>query len=182
MNNRRRIELRYRTAWTAALGVSRQLTISELTRLYPHLQSDMIRLTGIDKDVMSAWEIQWQPPRSDDRGDFDWRAYVDDYRREPGYFDLAIWYGDILCGLGLGLKDGNRVDVCLMESHPDPAHPLKGLVRFIVNDCAMAFALACDVSRLRLRNPLPALLPLYERMGFHIVERRNESIYCEKEV
>jgi len=182
MNNRRRIELRYRAAWSAALGVSRHQTIGELTRLYPHLQSDMIRLTGIGKDAMSAWEVQWQPPREDDRGDFDWRAYLDDYRREPGFFDLAIWYGDILCGLGLGLKDGNRVDVCLMESHPDPAHPLKGLVRLIVADCAIAFALACDVSRLRLRNPLPALLPLYERMGFHVVDRRNEPIYREKEV
>ncbi len=59
---------------------------------------------------------------------------------------------------------------------------LEGLVRFIVNDCAIAFALACGASRLRLRNPLPALLPLYERMGFRIVERRNEPIYCEKEI
>lgn len=139
-------------------------------------------LTVIDAAALDARDAQWSAFPPNDPGNFDWRHDVGLRRKDAAPFHVAVWHGETLCGLGLGRKRGNRVDLELMEGSPDPNHPLKHLIRFCVDEAALTFAQDAGAKILRLVDPLPGALPLYEAMGFRVVHNRAGDLYCEREV
>jgi hypothetical protein len=183
MTDRRQIQIANRRHLVDALTRLLPETARELARIRPGLDETKINLTRINDAAIQAYAEQWGALPPNPHGDFDWNYNVDAFSRETCPFSVAIWYGDTLCGLGVGVKRNGRVDLALMEGSPDPDHPLKGLIAAIVIDCAAAFAREWRVSMLRLKKPLEALLPFYEsKLGFTIVRPRNQPIYCEREV
>jgi hypothetical protein len=57
-------------------------------------------------------------------------------------------------------------------------HPLKGSVAVIVSGAAVAYATALNQQQVRLEDPLPEVVPLYERIGFTLATPANQSPYC----
>ena len=81
-------------------------------------------------------------------------------------FEVAVWCGPALCGLGVGALRYGNLEIDNLEGSPDFRHPLKGAVRYAVIEAARAYAVALGASELRLNHPRPALLTIYEEMGF----------------
>jgi hypothetical protein len=125
-------------------------------------------LTVIDAAALDARDAQWSAFPPNNPGNFDWRHDVGLRRKDAAPFHVAVWHGETLCGLGLGRKRGSRVDL--------------DLIRFCVDEAALTFARDAGAKILRLVDPLPGALPLYEAMGFRVVRNRARDLYCEREV
>ncbi len=48
----------------------------------------------------------------------------------------------------------------------------------IVSGAAVAYATALNQQQVRLEDPLPEVVPLYERIGFTLATPANQSPYC----
>ncbi len=60
------------------------------------------RYSGLRLAALDAWRRQWagHPARP---VAWPWDAMMSDYRRHrPSRFELALWSGDVLCGLAVG--------------------------------------------------------------------------------
>jgi hypothetical protein len=141
-----------------------------------------VRLTLIGPDALEAFQQQWDG-HAERRYPWPWPDMIANARRnEPGRFEVAIWSDAVLCGLSLG---GTRADFCrvdYIEGSPDPLHPLKGSVTVIASGAAIAYATALGKAEIRLMNPLPAVVPYYERLGFQLVSPHGGAPYCRIEV
>jgi len=173
---------RYDAILPQALRTAEARIPDTLALLGVAITSGQLKLTVIDRAALDAWDAQWAQPSANDRGGFNWRHDVGVRQKDSAPFHVAVWYGDTLCGFGLGRQRGNHVDLEEMEGCPDPAHPLKAAVRFCIMEAAQAFAEAAAAERLRLVDPEPALLRHYQAMRFEVVTLKNGSIYCERKV
>ena len=66
-----------------------------------------------------------------------------------------------------------------MESSPDPAHPLRGVITPLVFDACRNYALAIGVERILLRNPLEGVQERYARFGFRLAFTGRGNVYFE---
>lgn len=103
-------------------------------------------------------------------------------RNDPARFEVAVWSRGILCGLAIGGTKATFCRVDYLEGSPDPRHPLKRSVTVIVSGAAVAYAAALGKAEVRLMNPLPAVVPFYERSGFPLVIPGSGGPYCRVEV
>lgn len=182
MNSFHRAKSRYDAILPQALQTATEHLTETLALLGIAVDVARLRLTVIDASALDARDAQWSTFPPNDPGNFDWRHDVGLRRKDTAPFHVAVWHGETLCGLGLGRKRRNRVDLELMEGSPDPNHPLKHLIRFCVDEAALTFARDAGAKILRLVDPLPGALPLYEAMGFRVVRSRTGDLYCEREV
>ncbi len=95
----------------------------------------------------------------------------------------------MLCGLAVGRVSNknssgrrNAISIDYIESAHDPTHPLRGVIAFLVVDAAETFGRALQASHLRLVEPLPGVLGVYEKLGFTIVWDRERPLYCERRI
>jgi hypothetical protein len=108
---------------------------------------------------------------------------VSDFRRgEPGRFEVAVWSGQILCGLAIGRTRTEYCRVDYLEGSPDPVHPLKGNVVVVVAGAVVAYATALGKREVRLVDPLPAVVAHYEALGFKLANPKGASPYCWREI
>ncbi len=82
----------------------------------------LLRLTGIDLDALDAWETTWPRPYSGKDDGWDWRQVVVRLRKRPARVEVAVWFGDELCGLVGGRLSERRevVRIDLLEGRPGP--------------------------------------------------------------
>jgi len=146
-------------------------------------------LTDIDDVAIHAWRETWGFPFQRRKVGWDWAKIAQSFRRRPTAFQVALWSGDVLCGLSVGRmsrrrRNGRRYTLSLhfMESSPEPEHPLRRRVAPLVFAAAEEYARVFGAVRLRLIEPLPHVLGLYARLGFAVVVERGRPLYCEREI
>lgn len=149
-----------------------------------------LRLSIVDARAVRAWEDQWQPyfnahPGIEGRYYGTWKDrdfiperldddYLTDYVMnfyKPAAFNVAIWHGETLCGIGCGgYRDEHLrgfTSVQLREANPDPEHPLKGKIGAIIHESALEHARKWGVDRVIYIGPYsPGAIKVHESMGF----------------
>jgi hypothetical protein len=139
--------------------------------------------TQFDQSTWRCWETEWQenPWR---RNDWDWRDFQREYINSPSRFEAALWNGDTLCGMAIGVLSRGRehLSVKLLEGSPDASHPLKGRVRHCLLPLAEAYANSHLCQRVRLLDPLDPVIPLYAEMGYSLVNVPGNAVICIKEL
>jgi len=116
-----------------------------------------------------------------------WHVMAPAWRRNyPGRFEVAVWQGDVLCGLGLGRPAPTAAHLSLhyIERDPDPANPLRGDFAAIVVTALRSYGVVLDKTEMRLIDPLPALVQFYcsPPLGFHLVTPVGEHPYCSRSI
>lgn len=164
-------EARYRQIRLAALRRAQEIAAEKHA-------SAQLRLDLINASALRTFQDRWEPSQLR-RYAWPWPKMVQDAsRNEPDRFEAAVWSGDTLCGLAIGWTRQAFCRVDYLEGSPDPAHPLKGSVAVIVFGAAVAFAIALGRREIRLVNPLPAVVPHYEAMGFTLASPKGGTPYC----
>jgi hypothetical protein len=153
------------------------------------IASGALRLSGIDRHTLSVWRLTWRGEHPSGDGGWDWERVSWSFRRRPAAFHVAIWNGERLCGLAVGRLSAKRaggvrhtLSVHYMESAPETDNPFAGMVALLVVSAARTYGRMLGASRLRLVNPLPGVLPLYERLGFTVAQSGGRPVYCEQEI
>jgi hypothetical protein len=96
---------------------------------------------------------------------------------------LAVWCGDRLAALALGLTTGEAVVVRFLEGDPRPDCPLKGRRILIVLECMANYAQGRGKAELRIEPANEALETLYrETYGFSLETPRGRSAYYKRTV
>ncbi len=156
--------------WEDLRELVRSRVGADLLKRFPDL-----RLTSIDLAALNAAK----PWRSAQAVGWEWPAVVK--RRRANRFDLAIWHGEILCGLAYGPAETAWVAIGFLQGSPNPAHPLRGRVIPIALAVLEMQVLAADAAEARLLEPFPELMPLYEAHGYRRVANRPDLNYLRKE-
>jgi hypothetical protein len=149
-----------------------------------------LRLADIDEAALGVWERTWHGTHPSGAGNWDWPALIERLPRRAALLPIAIWYGEDLCGLGLGYAsrrraNGSRHTVTLtyLERRPEPPPvALRGNILGLAVAAAAGYGMTVGARRLRLRNPDRNLLARYQRFGFGVVWKGSIPVYCEKEV
>jgi hypothetical protein len=149
-----------------------------------------LRLADIDHRALQAWRETWTSPHPSGAGGWDWPRLVERLPHRPAIMPLAIWYGDDLCGLALGhlspRRTGGRrltVTVSRMERRPEPPPvPLRGQVAMLAIVAARNYGSGFGARQIRLTRPDPALVGMYERLGFRVVWKAGLPLHCEQEI
>jgi hypothetical protein len=139
-------------------------------------------MRDIDRSALEFYNSAWAH-NSTRSVDWPWPEIYEHYRRNyPERFEAALWSGNTLCGLAIGRLNNARDTVTLyfMEGCPDVTHPLKGTVHKAVLEAIFAFGVAAQATRIRINDPMPGAIPLYEGLGFSLVEPLGKSAYCER--
>lgn len=141
-----------------------------------------LSLRAIAPEALASFDAVWRDC-PDRRYPWPWREMAADYRRnEPTRFEVAVWSGDALCGLGLGKLRSSYCRADFFEGSPLPEHPLKGFIIPALLTVLLVYAKALQREQIRLIEPLPAMVPRYEALGFVLVNPKREAPYCWKAV
>lgn len=142
-----------------------------------------IRLSTIDDAALRAWRSDWTSSPSEPGG-WDWRAERLAWRSTLNRFEVAIWSGSVLCGLGIGKpsRGPSHLAIYLIEGNPDRNHPLKGAIADCVTDAAIRYGQLLGKAQLRFLRPLPGALPTYLRLGFMVAQKGAQPPYCFMEI
>lgn len=153
MDDFRQVQNRYAERLRTALSeATRRLAISGL------------EIRPIDPDALNSFRDHWRG-HANRVPDWDWTS--SDFR-EPKGINLAIWYGETLCGLASGkLTNSKVVRIDYVEGSPNP-HPLKGKIIPIVLTCGEAYRILVGSKELRLYRVIQPLIPVYEKYGFEL--------------
>jgi hypothetical protein len=148
-----------------------------------------LRLAECDRHALSVWRATWVGPHPSGWGSWDWEQLASSARKRTSAFHLAIWSGDLLCGLAVGRvsdrdQQGHRnaISIHFIESAHDRHHPLRGQVASLAITAAEAYGRLLGVPLLRLAHPLPGVLNRYLDLGFTPVLKRTAVVYCERRI
>lgn len=120
-----------------------------------------VRFEPIDGAALEA-VLNWENHR------FPWEDTARSKKKHPKAFDLALWFADRLCGLCYAEPNGSKtlIRIVLLESDPDPLHPLKGAVTTMILIAINQFAKQCNSTAIEVVEPLEEVLPHYLALGF----------------
>lgn len=148
-----------------------------------------LRLSQCDEHTLAVWRATWNGPHPSGFGTWEWEPILRRAWRRPTAFHLAIWSGDLLCGLAVGRLSRKRpsglrhtISLHLVESAPSRSHPLRGVIAVLAFGAAEQYGRAHGASRLRLVAPLPGLLSWYAGLGFGIARKGGQAVYCERRI
>ena len=108
--------------------------------------------------------------------------------RRAAVIPVAIWHGELLCGLGRGYltrrRLGGRQAAVLQYVESCPSnHPLRGRIIEIAAAAAEIYGAESGARHLRLMNPDPALVGYYcSNFGFRVAHKGAAARYCEREI
>lgn len=167
-------------AWRKAAFDSAKLALSMVAPAY----GQWVTFTPIGDPAILAWQQAWAghtSPYGD--GDFNWDKLRQAYQNRPKRFEVAIWYGPMLCGMVLGeASNGPRnLNLHFLEAFHG-INPLKGQVAFLACDLADRYAKILGKQYVRLRQPVQGARPLYQRLGFTIASASQANTYFERPV
>jgi hypothetical protein len=164
-------EARHREVRRAALQKAQDIASAQFG-------SVPIRLDLLTATALQAFREQWESDTCR-RYKWPWDDMAEHYRKnEPSRFEVSVWSGASLCGLALGLIRDEFCRVDYLEGSPVIDHPLKGFVAVAVTGAAAVYMVAQDKQELRLMNPIPEVVPLYESLGFKVANLPTGDPYC----
>jgi hypothetical protein len=163
--------------------VLREVYKHGLVALPTLLEAPLTDLTFIDFVALDAWECQWLPvmPDGEEWSDWNWRIAMSGRSPPPSKrFELSIWSNDDLCGLAFGAPSQRRQNLTIraLQGSPVANHPLKGKILPIVNEVASMYATTLGCQELRFSQPIPEIIPFYERLGFRLARPQKHVVYC----
>lgn len=127
-----------------------------------------VDLTEITEDALLS-QGEWDIPVNRQIG-WDWRIVRNLYRRDHmARLELAVWYGDQLCGLMLGkASEGKLVVKINYVQGGESGNPMKGFVVPIASRCAELFAVAIEADWVGIQDPIDEddLINYYRELGF----------------
>jgi hypothetical protein len=185
VNSFRRASDRHRQARTKAYRAAREDAISNLG-----LGSEL-RIADVDAAALASWELSWgRRKHARGAGGWNWPELVRALPRRAAVLPMAMWYGSDLCGLALGQASRSRAGgvrhtftLTHVERRPEPPPvPLRGFTVSLAVAVAENYGRALGATRLVLREPDRNLLPYYESVGFTVVQKLQEPLYCLKEI
>lgn len=148
-----------------------------------------LRLAETDAATVTAWRARWRSGHPSGFGNWDWERILQRAWRRPSAFHMAVWSGDDLCGLAVGRLSKRRplgvrhtLSLHFMESAHDERHPLRHFIAKLVIAAADAYGRLAGASRLRLIEPLPGVVRYYEDLGFTVVRKAGQPVYCERRI
>lgn len=120
-----------------------------------------VRFEPIDGAALEA-VLSWESHR------FPWEGTGRSKKKNPKAFDLALWFADRLCGLCFAEPNGSKtlIRIMLLESDPDPLHPLKGAVTTMILIAINQYAKQCRSTAIEVVEPLAEVIPHYLSLGF----------------
>jgi hypothetical protein len=124
----------------------------------------LVRFEPIDAAALEA-VLNWESHR------FPWEDTARSKKKHPKAFDLALWFADRLCGLCFAEPNGTKtlIRIVLLESDPDPLHPLKGAVTTFILIAINQYAKQCQSTAIEIVEPLAEVLPHYLSLGFRFL-------------
>lgn len=144
-----------------------------------------LRVMPIDGEALGFWQAIKSFGFVHPSGGFPWDDIFYQIHSTPRRFDIAIWDGPLLCGLGAGMasKGGENVTLRWVERFETPSNHLKGFVLEAVITAADHYARILNRPRLLLRAPLPGTEARYvDGFGFSLAPRRFGAIYYQRDV
>jgi hypothetical protein len=148
-----------------------------------------LRLSDGDGEAVAAWHTTWSGSHPSGFGNWNWERILRRAWRRPSAFHVAVWSGEQLCGLGAGRLSKRRLSgvrhtlsVHFIESAHARHHPLRHQVAALVVTAAEAYGTLAGVSRVRLMEPLPGTIHLYEGFGYTVVWKAGRPLYCERRI
>jgi hypothetical protein len=148
-----------------------------------------LRLTETDEKTVEAWRTSWKGSHPSGFGNWNWDHLLRRAWRRPSAFHVAVWSEHILCGLGVGRLSKRRltgvrhtISVHYVESAHHAKHPLRGMIAPLVISAAETYGMLAGVSRVRLIQPLPGVIHMYEKFGYTIAHQAGQPVYCERRV
>jgi hypothetical protein len=160
---------------------------------YEAVQTGFVRaplhIDDTDERAITAWRATWIGPHPTNQGSWNWERLLRRAWRRPSAFHVAVWSGEHLCGLGVGRASKRRaigvrhtLSVHFIESAHDDKHPLRSAVATLVIAAAESYGRLLGATRIRLIEPLPGVIPLYERLGFTVAWKAGQPVYCERRI
>jgi hypothetical protein len=121
----------------------------------------LIRFEPIDAvavAVTDTWESSSYP----------WASVAQWKLKDAKGFDLAIWYGDELCGLCYATprKSRLRIKIILLEAKPDVDHSLKGMIAPFALMAVELYARILGCRTIEIQHPEPGAVAYYKALGF----------------
>jgi hypothetical protein len=160
----------------------------EVANLFSIEERKNIKITRITPQARRVWTETWKPTnqRQPPNGGWDW-VFKNKFfcRGDNKYlFDMAIWEDQtILAGLVLGKLSKKTLSIYYLEANPNPQHGLKGLILPIIFQAALEYAKLSNRKLIRLIDPVPSLIPVYQQYGFHYQEKTLFGTpFCEKKI
>lgn len=138
-----------------------------------------VRVTGIDDAALRVFQTDWRGHHPSGYGGFNWEQLWYRYcHHERRTFHCALWYGEVLCGMAVGTVPRTLAFLKMryLEGRPG-GHPLRGKVAEIALLGANRYATALGVPEIRLEDPAPGLVPMYQSLGFGSVLRERGVRY-----
>jgi hypothetical protein len=125
------------------------------------------RVTSIDRLALGAWERDWQIGEI-----WPW-PWLMDRHKGVGRFEMALWSGEFLCGLAVGVAKRDRyVAIKYIQGWQKYPRPLQGEVIPAGAFCGASYAVEMGASKVRFDNPVPDpnVRALYAApgVGFHL--------------
>lgn len=164
---------------------SRQSDYDDIRRgFYTFFESRVLSDTGlvitagpIDQFVLHQVQL-W----SGRRYQWDWSVLKHTYQHYPSRFELAIRSDTTLCGLAIGKpsKAREHMSAKFIEGHPNERHPLKGYVLDILLDGLEVYGNALQCKFARVDDVVEEIVPLYERAGYELANKRSPRLYLDK--
>lgn len=168
---------------SAARYLGRRDAAREMTleRMYELARLDVAPtriLTGLD-----LREIDDEALELSQGWGFPWRKIVGQFRPYDRRFEVAVWCGRELCGLAVGRasKGKRNVTIHFIERSADQ-NPFAGAITLIVTECAYRYAQILGSEWLIAKNPVPEMVPTYERLFFALAGNRKGSTYYAREI
>lgn len=147
--------------------------------LQPYLGVDF-HISSWTTKAAAAFGEQWS--RHKRTVNWDWPEIMRRHN-DPDRLDLAIWVGDLLCGLGLGTTTAQAVKIRFCEGSPFPECPLKGRRILVMLEAATCYAQARGKQEIRIAPKNSSLESLYRDIyGFELVKGQNQEPYYRKGV
>lgn len=143
-----------------------------------------VRLTPINQAALSYYKKWPAIDRVPPNGGWDWESWSTYYKEKyPKRFDIAIWFGNTLCGLALGKMSEKNIHVKLevLEGSTNSTHPLKGRVAYISLTALEMFGYALNAKEARIIDPVHAAITSYTNLGYNLMSStKNYPQYMYK--
>lgn len=110
---------------------------------------------------------------------YPWDHIPDWKRKDAKGLDLAIWYGQNLCGLCYATprRSALCLKVVLLQSDPYRSHPLRGLIAPIAILAADFYARMLGCREIEIQAPDPNVVFYYRDLGFDFDHNNRLVIY-----
>jgi hypothetical protein len=133
-------------------------------------RTDLISITPHALEEAKDWELPWN-------------QIVGQVRPYLRRFTVAIWFEGLLYGLGAGKASRGKENVTIhyLERRPGE-NPFAGWVSLMVLDAAENYGKILGSQWVKVKNPVPEVIPKYESLGFSLAGTYRGATYYQRRV